>query len=440
MTEFPDAARQRLPGGLRVELLRFVALAILLGNLVLGVDHGTSIQATVIVAYLAVSTTSALTAFLGFVRTWLQTTFVVLDACAVALVLYAQLLQAPVDHTHNLTTTGLVVAFVLLNHVGLSADRKLVVVFSSIVILSWFCFLVAMAIRHEGAVPAAVIGALLNRDFGLAASFGFTAFAVYVAARDHGDTREHAKESARRRKNLARFFSPQVVSQIEEASPALRMERRRAAIMFVDLRGFTTFSESATSKELTYVLARYRTITSAIVSRHGGTVDKFIGDGVMAVFGHVAPEPDDVDRALACSLELVAALTEWKLMCDDKGLPALAAGIGLHVGTVIGGILDAGGRSEFTVVGDAVNVAQRLQTVAKAFEASLVVSAEVFTRLSSKPPQIAWKHAADVEIIGRSRSLDIAYLPYVADYPRRMPVASWSRSHAADRHQLPRRV
>jgi adenylate cyclase len=149
-------------------------------------------------------------------------------------------------------------------------------------------------------------------------------------------------------------------------------------------------------------------------------VDKYIGDGVMAVFGHVTPGPDDVDKALACALELVAALTDWKQSSDAKGLPALRAGIGLHVGTVMGGILDAGGHSEFTVVGDAVNVAQRLQTVSKTFEASLVVSADVFKRLSSTPPDVPWKYAADVEIPGRSLCLDVAYLPQAIDHQRIM--------------------
>jgi adenylate cyclase len=121
-----------------------------------------------------------------------------------------------------------------------------------------------------------------------------------------------------------------------------------------------------------------------------------------------------------CSLELVEALMDWKRTSDIKGLPALRSGIGLHVGTVMGGILDAGGHSEFTVVGDAVNVAQRLQTVSKTFQASLVVSADVFTRLSATPPDVPWKHVANVEIPGRSLSLDVAYLPQATDYQRIM--------------------
>ena len=412
----------RLPGSVRVELLRFVALAIMLGNLLLGSDHGALVQAAVVVTYLAVSATSALTAFFGLSTGWMRTSFVVLDALAVALVLYAQLLQAPVDHTHNLTTTGLVVAFILLNHVGLSSDRRLVFTFSSIVIVSWIGFLAAMAIRHEGTEPGAVLGAFLNRDLGLAASFAFTAFAVYIVAREHGQTREHAETSTRRRNNLARFFSPHVVSQIEDGSPALRMERRRAAIMFVDLRGFTAFSESATSKELTYVLSRYRAITSAIITRHGGTVDKFIGDGLMAVFGHVAPGAGDAEKALACALDLVKALADWKRISDAKGLPALKAGIGLHAGTVMGGVLDSGGHSEFTVVGDAVNVAQRLQTVSKAFRASLVVSSDLLSRVPNASRHADWTYAASVEIPGRTVALDIAYL---------MEVHAWDRTAAA---------
>lgn len=410
MTDIVGETGQRPPGGLRVELLRFVALAILIGNLVLGADHGASIQAAVVVAYLAVSAISALTVLFGITRAWMRTTFVTLDALAVALVLYAQLLHAPVDHAHNLTTTGLVVAFILLNQVGLTSDRKLVLIFSSTVFVSWIGVLAAMAIRHEGAELGAVIAAFLNRDLGLAASFAFTAFAVYMVARDHGHTREHAEASARRRANLARFFSPQVVAQIEDGSPALRMERRRAAIMFIDLRGFTAFAESASSKELTYVLARYRAITSGIITRYGGTVDKYIGDGVMAVFGHVVPGPDDAEKALACALDLVEALADWKRTSDAKGLPALKAGIGLHVGTVMGGVLDSGCHSEFTVVGDAVNVAQRLQAVSKTFGASLVVSSDLLSRTMDASRRVEWKHATSVEIPGRTLPLDIAYL------------------------------
>lgn len=403
----------RQPGSVRVELLRFVAVAIMLGNLVLDAEHGASVQAAVVVTYLAVSATSALTAFLGFATGWMRTLFVVLDALAVVLVLYAQLLQAPVDHIHNLTTTGLVIAFILLNHVGLTFDRRLVFTFSSIVIVSWLGFLAAMAMRHEGTQPSAVLGAFLNRDLGLAASFAFTAFAVYVVAREHRQARDHAEVSARRRNNLARFFPPQVVSQIEDGSPALRMERRRAAIMFVDLRGFTAFAELATSKELTYVLSRYRAITSVIITRHGGTVDKYIGDGVMAVFGHVVAGPDDAERALACSLNLVAALADWKQTSDAKGLPALRAGIGLHAGTVMGGVLDSGCHSEFTVVGDAVNVAQRLQTASKTLGASLVVSADLLSRAPNASRLVDWIHASSVEIPGRTLTLDIAYLAEV---------------------------
>jgi adenylate cyclase len=291
--------------------------------------------------------------------------------------------------------------------------------FSSIVIVSWIGFLAAMAIRHEGTDPGAVLAAFLNRDLGLAASFAFTAFAVYIVSREHGQTREHAETSTRRRNNLARFFSPHVVSQIEDGSPALRMERRRAAIMFVDLRGFTAFAESATSKELTYVLSRYRAITSAIITRHGGTVDKFIGDGVMAVFGHVAPGADDAEKALACALDLVKALADWKRISDAKGLPALKAGIGLHAGAVMGGVLDSGCHSEFTVVGDAVNVAQRLQTVSKAFGASLVVSSDLLSRVPNASRHVEWTHAASVEIPGRTVTLDIAYLAEVHARDRR---------------------
>lgn len=405
----------RFFGDLRNEVLRFVALAILLGNLLLGDGRGDFVLTAVVVTYLAVSVSSALAVLFHWERRWTRTFFVVMDALAVAVVLYTQLLQSPIDHAHNLTTAGLVVAFVLLNHVGLTSDRYLVIVFSAIVLLTWVAALAIMALRHDAASPGALLSALVNRDLGLAASFAFTSFAVYIVARDHGQAREEAANSDRRRGNLARFFSPHVVTQLEDASPAVKLDRRRVAVMFVDLRGFTAFAEAANPRELTHVLSRYREITAGIISRHGGTIDKYLGDGIMAVFGHPTARNDDADRALRASLELVSALTRWKQTADRKGLPALPAGIGLHFGTVMGGIIEAGCHNEFTVVGDAVNVAQRLQAVAKVFQASLVVSIDLLGRITSPLPDVGWRRENDVEIPGRSLPLDVAYISELKD-------------------------
>ncbi len=88
-----------------------------------------------------------------------------------------------------------------------------------------------------------------------------------------------------------------MVADLQEGSSALELERRNAVIMFVDLRDFTSFAETAPARELATVLAQYRHLVSGTIFAHRGTVDKFIGDGVMAVFGQPTPMEDDADRA-----------------------------------------------------------------------------------------------------------------------------------------------
>ena len=174
-----------------------------------------------------------------------------------------------------------------------------------------------------------------------------------------------AIESEERRMNLSRFFSPSVVSDRQAASASLDLERREAVVMFVDLREFTRFTETAQAHTLADVLAEYRGIVAGEVFRTGGIVDKFMGDGIMAVFGQPKPSHDDADRALECALHLVRILQDWTSWRRHEGRPALDAGIGLHIGIIVGGVLESGFHDEFTVFGDVVNVAQRLEAMTK---------------------------------------------------------------------------
>ncbi|WP_429813825.1 adenylate/guanylate cyclase domain-containing protein [Ensifer sp. B1-9] len=397
---------------IRSILLRFVAFAILLANLLLGGNEGAErMHSIVVVSYLVISVASVAMARYLSGRAWLKTAFVVLDALLVALLLYAHILAGPVNENHNLTTTSLVVAFILLVHVGLKLERRLVLIFSGIVLTSWVTMLAITAARHPTAGVLSLLGSFFNQDLGLTVSFGFTAFAIYLLARDHDRTRKEALKADQRRLNLSRFFSPLVVSELEERGGALGLDRRNAAIMFVDLRDFTRFAETAPAPELAFVLAEYRQLVSQTIFEHGGTVDKFIGDGVMAVFGQPRPMDDDADRAMACALDLVDALNDWKNHNALNGHPALDAGIGLHYGKVVGGVLDSGCHSEFTVIGDAVNVAQRLESLTKSLDAPLAVSAALMARLMTPVPPANWMAQKDVTLPGRRLPVDVWYLP-----------------------------
>ena len=401
-----DAIRE-----VRAASLRFVALAVLFANLTVGDSQASFITHLVVtVTYLVVSVASVLAAIYLPSRSHLATTFTLTDAGLVIVVLYEHIVASPISENHNLTTSSLVIAFVMLNHVAFKLNKRLVVLFSTTVISAWLVMLAVTAYRHRLVSPGAILDSFFGQELALTASFTFTAFSVYMLAKEHDRTRRIAVRTEERRLNLSRFFSPTVIADLQEASQVLDLERREAAIMFVDIRNFTSYSENASPRELAKVLSEYRRIVAGTVFAHGGTVDKFIGDGVMAVFGQPKPCPDDAERALSCAIELMGRLATWHCGSLDDGGPALGTGIGLHFGTVIGGVLESGFHDEFTVIGDAVNVAQRLEALAKSLGSPLVVSAAIFSKISCYTVGPQWGHRRSVNLTGRRERIDVSYI------------------------------
>ena len=401
-----NPVRMRVIGS---ELLRLVAVAVLFGNFVLGSYTRTSTHTYLIIGYFGFALVSLFLTVRHPNIQWRQSVFVFVDAIAVLIMLYMHAAQGPFDHGHALTPAGLVVAFILLNNAALSSNTKLVAWFSGIVFAGWLAILVVAAAQSGLGLAEAFLNADVHRELGLALSFGAAALAVYVIVHETSATRDEAVIARRRGSNLARFFSPTMVDQLADGD-GLQLERRRIAVMFVDLRGFTSFAESASPEQLRHMLSEFRDIVSDIIVRYGGAVDKYLGDGVMAVFGHPAPREDDADRALACALELVEALEIWRVGEEAAGRPALRAGIGVHTGSAMAGVLEAGCHSEYTVLGDVVNVAQRLQAVSKSVGATLVVSSDLKGAAHSVGAAMPWHEAKQVAIPGRKLPLDIAYV------------------------------
>jgi adenylate cyclase len=257
--------------------------------------------------------------------------------------------------------------------------------------------------------------AVLEADTDLAVAFALASFVAFLLTQDHDSLLRSALRTERRRLGLSRFFSPDVVTELERGGVALHLERREAAVMFVDLRSFTRFAEAASAQDLAELLVDYRTQVMRAVFDWGGTVDKFIGDGVMAVFGQPQPKPDDAERAIRCAVHLRGLLGEWTLKRLGEGRPALEARIGLHVGQVIGGVLESGNHHEFTVLGDAVNVSERLERMAKTLDAALVISAKTLDRVPAMAAEFPWIWKDGVELEGRTGLLRVAYLPRWTD-------------------------
>ena len=137
-------------------------------------------------------------------------------------------------------------------------------------------------------------------------------------------------------------------------------------VLFSDIRGFSTLSERLETRQVADVVGRHLGAMAEVIAEHGGTIDKFQGDAVMAIFGAPDPMDDHAARAVACALAMQARQSELNAMgWGVADVDGLHVGIGLNTGTVIAGAIGGGGRLEYTVIGDAVNIAQRLQSEAE---------------------------------------------------------------------------
>jgi len=170
-------------------------------------------------------------------------------------------------------------------------------------------------------------------------------------------------------RTLRSFVPSQFADRLASgASTADLQEEVEATILFSDIRGFSTIAEQLPARDVAAMLARHLSAMAEVVLDHGGTIDKFAGDGVMAVFGAPDPIPDHSERALRCAQAMQARQRELNQEIQAEGIPPLGMGIGVNTGTVVAGTFGGGGRLEYTVMGDAVNLAQRLQSEAAAGE------------------------------------------------------------------------
>jgi adenylate cyclase len=182
-------------------------------------------------------------------------------------------------------------------------------------------------------------------------------------------------EAERARGNLARYFSPKVVDELAERDEPLgRVRRQAVGALFADLVGFTTLAEDMTPEEVMALLRAFHGRIEDEVFRHGGCLEKFIGDALLATFGVPDVGPRDATDALACTRGMQAALAAWNREREAAGLSPLAMGVGLHYGQVVLGDIGSERSMAFATVGDTINVTSRLQSLTRELDASLVAS------------------------------------------------------------------
>lgn len=180
---------------------------------------------------------------------------------------------------------------------------------------------------------------------------------------------------ARERANLARYFAPTVVDQLARLDRPLGATRvQPVAVMFADIVGFSRFAEDSEPHQIVDTLRAFHGRLERAIFDHGGTLDKFLGDGVMATFGTPNVGPHDARNALASAMAARAAMQEWNRERATAGEPPIRISIGIHYGRVVLGDIGSERRMEFAVLGDVVNVAQRLEGLTRRLDCPIVIS------------------------------------------------------------------
>ena len=221
-----------------------------------------------------------------------------------------------------------------------------------------------------------------DEDLEFCVAFG----GIAAVAIENGQFAQRIQREMLTRSNFERFFTPQLAKRIAESSESLRLggEKRQIAVLFTDIRGFTAMAEALRPDDMATLLTEYLSGMVECVFRYNGTLDKFIGDSVMAQWGAPLGGPDDADQAMASAIDMMREMDTLNARWRDEGRPQLVHGVGLNFGEAFAGNIGSERRLEYTVIGDTVNTAARLCAAA---EGEILLSDD-FRKMLSKPPTL----------------------------------------------------
>lgn len=210
---------------------------------------------------------------------------------------------------------------------------------------------------------------------------------------------------------LSRFFSKTVTEKIFGSGDNLRLggERKTVTILFADLRGFTSMSEGLDQEKVVDILNAYFSRMTPIIFKHHGTLDKLMGDGILAFFGAPLSHGDDSLRAVQTAIDMLTALEAFNLEKQQENWPPLKISIGINSGEVVAGYIGSEEHLNYTVIGDAVNVAQRLESIAGSNEILITktVREEIKNRISENQGLKALIALPAQKVKGKEKAIEV---------------------------------
>ena len=218
---------------------------------------------------------------------------------------------------------------------------------------------------------------------------------------------------AAERANLSRYFPSSLVDTLASTRHDIGAVRSQdVAVLFTDIVGFTKYAERTTPQGVMDLLRSYHSLVETAVFKNGGTLDKYLGDGAMATFGTPEAGPDDAQNALSAAQQILSETDKLNATRIKGGLEPIRVSVGLHFGTVTLGDVGSARRLEFTVIGDTVNVASRLEAMSRELDCKCVVSDELMKRAKRDNADQAqtindFESKQGVQLRGRQTPIDV---------------------------------
>jgi adenylate cyclase len=223
---------------------------------------------------------------------------------------------------------------------------------------------------------------------------------------------ERLQSQAAARMRFERFLPPSVVDAVMRGTESLKLggKRQDITVLFADVRGFTTLSEQRAPEEIVEILNRYFTLASELIFQYGGTLDKYIGDGLFAFFGAPYADPEHPLKAARAAWALQQALAEFNQSLQRDQLPEIAVGIGINTGAALVGYIGSEKRTDYTAIGDAVNIAARLESIAP--PGKIIISAPTSQCIGH---EFLFRQLGETPLKGKAQPLSIAEIIGVRD-------------------------